>query len=312
MNRFLMRLVVAILTVSVLATSVFASGHHGHSGGHSSHHGGGHPSHHQTPHSPQHHGAPAHHPGNGHSGMPKPKTPARSHEPHSPTAKKAHNPKRPTGLKSGHKPKNPGRVPPGPGARNARNGGRSGRTDRKRVDRSWAVVQPGCLLVGSSGIVVDGSDGGDGDSQTDSTSQYGSASTPGGASASRGAGIVAMAQPADEDSDDESPALRFVDVRNDTRESVTFCVQYCTLDDNGQWVWQCTEQPLKVEVKAGETKSVRNRIGERIEASCIRIWAESASGLKWEQFKDADLMVVGEDVPDDSPTFVFTVASAKK
>jgi hypothetical protein len=276
MNRFMMRLVAAMLAVSVLSTNVFAAPHQGGGSGHSSKQPASKPAPRPEPqldHRP--HVKPAMKPHVGH-GLPKPQQPTAARRPIAPLSSAAHAKNRPSGA-------------------------RSGRTERARLQRPRVVVRPGQLMTGGSGVVVvDGSS-----AVVDTDAPSAPATTVSSASSNYGAGITAQ-------SADEAIALRYVDVKNDTREAVTFWVQYCTVDDQGQWVWRSTERPLKLEVKAGETRSVRDSQNERIQAAYVRIWAESASGLKWEQFKDTDLPVVGEENPDQTPTFVFTVAGAEK
>jgi hypothetical protein len=120
------------------------------------------------------------------------------------------------------------------------------------------------------------------------------------------AGVVVTAS-----AEQEALTLRYLDVKNDTNESITVWVQYFTPNVKGEWAWASAD-PLEREVKAGTIRSIRDDDDRRIQAAYIRIWVESASGIKWQQFKSADLALVGDKVPSKKPTFTFTVANADK
>jgi hypothetical protein len=120
------------------------------------------------------------------------------------------------------------------------------------------------------------------------------------------AGVVVTAS-----AEQEALTLRYLDVKNDTNESITVWVQYFTLNAKGEWAWASAD-PLEREVKAGTIRSIRDDDDKRIQAAYIRVWVESASGIKWQQFKNADLALVRDKVPSKKPTFTFTVANADK
>jgi len=101
-------------------------------------------------------------------------------------------------------------------------------------------------------------------------------------------------------------ATRYLEIKNDARESVTVWVQYYTLNDRGEWAWVSDSEPLEREIAAGTTSYIRDDRGVRIQASHVRIWAESAGGSKWEQYKETDLPLVGQD-RSQKATFTYTL-----
>ncbi|MEI8376154.1 MAG: hypothetical protein WCJ35_25320, partial [Planctomycetota bacterium] len=91
---------------------------------------------------------------------------------------------------------------------------------------------------------------------------------------------------------------RYLRLGNGTNEKVTFSVLYYTCDDQGKWSWTPGElgtnaQPMTFELAPGEAADIQD--GDwRINAAKARVWAKSASGKEWNQFKDEDLELVTE------------------
>src|SRR5262249_46393995 len=87
---------------------------------------------------------------------------------------------------------------------------------------------------------------------------------------------------------------RFLRLGNGMEEAVTFHVRYHSPSDEGKWAWFPPEKKvLDFTVEPGKVIDVYD--GDwRVNADRARIWAESASGKKWDTFEQDDLLLVPE------------------
>jgi hypothetical protein len=115
----------------------------------------------------------------------------------------------------------------------------------------------------------------------------------------------------------EVQSYRYLEVTNDTGRKLTVYLQYKTPAGEG-FVWQPADpkksnEALAFELKPGET--VCSLDGDSAIAACrVRIWAESADGTVWWDYRDADLWLVPETDSEgyhsyraaEAETFTFT------
>lgn len=101
---------------------------------------------------------------------------------------------------------------------------------------------------------------------------------------------------------------RVLKVENNTGETLTLYLQYCTLTDQNEWVWLPADpaKPLIFRNLAPGRRVFLKHNGWRINASQVRLWAVSASGRQWLSFKDENLVLVPEPYQaPDMETFVY-------
>jgi hypothetical protein len=91
-------------------------------------------------------------------------------------------------------------------------------------------------------------------------------------------------------------------VENKAAEPITVWVQYRTrqrLEYRYQWQWVPGEpgsgERLELTLGPGQKQFVTDREGEKIEASRVRVWAESETGETWEENRRKDLWLVEEN-----------------
>jgi hypothetical protein len=86
-------------------------------------------------------------------------------------------------------------------------------------------------------------------------------------------------------------------VKNDTRERVTIWVQHRTRDDDGAWTWlpanPQSRKAVSYELAPGE-ETYLARGDEPMTASRVRLWARSAGGESWLDYKSEDLWLIEE------------------
>jgi hypothetical protein len=126
---------------------------------------------------------------------------------------------------------------------------------------------------------------------------------------------------ADDGSDDsEQPAAvkqtrRYLRVKNDTGEKLTLFVQYRTVTRSGAWKWfpadPGSEGAVSFELKVGEEANLVHD-GWSINASCVRLWAVTASGVEMNEYRAEDFWLVEEYnderayYADEMETLTFT------
>lgn len=110
---------------------------------------------------------------------------------------------------------------------------------------------------------------------------------------------------------DASITSRYIQVKNDSTESWTVWVEYYFVNDKGEGTWVAGDKALVREVKTGETTPVRDDKGVQVRARAIRIWAQSASGQKWEEYKEVVLDLGGEQFVSKNPTVVIALQPAQ-
>jgi hypothetical protein len=112
---------------------------------------------------------------------------------------------------------------------------------------------------------------------------------------------------------------RILIVKNDTGQAVTLYLQYETLTDKNEWEWSpvdpsASQKAVRFKLKPGaKTKLVDD--GFQINARRVRLWAKSADGTTWVEYKDNDLWLVpetnsqGEHVyaADEMETYTFSL-----
>jgi hypothetical protein len=89
---------------------------------------------------------------------------------------------------------------------------------------------------------------------------------------------------------------RYLKVKNDTGEKLTVWLRYRTLTTDGEWRWYPGEweKPLCYELDPGEETYLSHE-GWKVNASRVRIWAETPSGEQLDQYQDEDLWLVPEE-----------------
>jgi hypothetical protein len=112
---------------------------------------------------------------------------------------------------------------------------------------------------------------------------------------------------------------RYLRVKNDTGEKLTVFVQYQTLSQSKGWTWYPVapgsgSKAVAYVFAPGQEADLRHE-GWSVKANRARIWARSASGEEFVEYRDQDLWLVdevnGERVyyADETETFTFTFAS---
>jgi hypothetical protein len=161
-----------------------------------------------------------------------------------------------------------------------------------------------------------GSDAGGGSAPGGSCGGSGAASDPGSGAASPGgaeegtagspasAGVPGSADPGLGTSTGTQAqrgvkqVTRYLHVKNNTSEQLTIYVQFRTRTEQGTWTWypadpQQSEEALAFDLAPGQEAALEHE-GWRIHASRARIWAVSASGATWPQYKVQDWWLVPE------------------
>ncbi len=90
---------------------------------------------------------------------------------------------------------------------------------------------------------------------------------------------------------------RFLRIANNTGETLLISIKYRTLTDQNQWVWApgdpADERVARFRIPAGKAGLVKHE-DFQINASRIRIWARSESGLEWMAYKEQDFFLFPE------------------
>lgn len=102
---------------------------------------------------------------------------------------------------------------------------------------------------------------------------------------------------------------RFIRIQNDTGEKMKVALQYRARTDKGEWGWfpadprEQGDQALTYELDTGKGADLVD--GQwRINASLVRVWAVSATGQKWFDYKDKDLSLVTEKNAQGDPEYL--------
>jgi hypothetical protein len=116
--------------------------------------------------------------------------------------------------------------------------------------------------------------------------------TPAGAPA----GVVVEAVPAEEEPQVVAQSCRYLKVKNDTGDRPTVYLHYCTLTTGDEWKWfpGAGRNAVCYELDPGEETYLSHE-GWKINASRVRIWAETPSGEVMDEYKGQDLWLVDED-----------------
>jgi hypothetical protein len=98
---------------------------------------------------------------------------------------------------------------------------------------------------------------------------------------------------------------------NNTGEQLTVYLQYLFTPTDGfylvdptHWVPNSAGDSLQYDFAPGENSRLADSNGATIETSTVRLWAVSASGKVWNQYKNADLILTGGDGNNDY-TYTF-------
>jgi hypothetical protein len=184
-------------------------------------------------------------------------------------------------------------------------------------------VSPVFAGGGQSGVPADGGSGGGNSSPVDFG---GGSSSPSiadppvseltGGSTLANAGISVSSYP---------PAMtairqseRYLKIKNNTGERLRVYVHHYSLTAGGEWVWQPARPgenvaPFGYNFEPGEEAVLGSGQGS-LAAHCVRVWARSASGLEWTDYRNADLCLVPEQdangdryyLAADRETFTFS------
>jgi hypothetical protein len=111
---------------------------------------------------------------------------------------------------------------------------------------------------------------------------------------------------------------RYLRVKNDTGAKLTVYVQYQTLSQSKGWTWYPVvpgSEPRAVAYvfAPGQEADLRHEDWP-VNANRVRIWARSASGEEFVEYRDEDLWLVDESdgervyYADEAETFTFTFA----
>jgi hypothetical protein len=101
---------------------------------------------------------------------------------------------------------------------------------------------------------------------------------------------------------------RFLRIQNETDEKLKISLQYRARTDKGDWSWfpadpREGDQALTYEVDGGKAADLVD--GQwRINGSQVRVWAVSATGQKWHDYKEKDLLLVAEKNAQGNPEYV--------
>src|SRR5262249_36421304 len=113
---------------------------------------------------------------------------------------------------------------------------------------------------------------------------------------------------------------RYLMLENSTKEKLTIYVQYETQNAQQQWTWvpagpDDDSKTLKMERAHREPPMVRER-GGPTSPRRVRLWAVSAGGAQWLEYKTQDLLLIPEEDDQgerwysasgmDTFTFTFT------
>jgi hypothetical protein len=111
---------------------------------------------------------------------------------------------------------------------------------------------------------------------------------------------------------------RYLRVKNETGQTLTFFVRYRTLNVRDEWKWYPEsqtgeDQAVRFELEPGAEADLEHE-GFQINASRVRIWGELEDGQEIDDYKDQDLWLVpeihGDDehcyYADEMETFTFT------
>jgi hypothetical protein len=122
--------------------------------------------------------------------------------------------------------------------------------------------------------------------------------------------LAAEDEGAAEDGQEDPPAQdgapvqdrRYLKVKNGTRERLKVYVQYRALTSRDEWKWYPVEpeqadKAIAYVLEPGE-ETYLDDDDFRINASRVRIWAVSASGDRWDEYKNEDLWLVPETTAD--------------
>jgi hypothetical protein len=101
---------------------------------------------------------------------------------------------------------------------------------------------------------------------------------------------------------------RYLRLKNDTSEKLTIYVQVRT-EVNNAFTWlpadpETSKRALVFELQPGEDGYLPHD-GDNINGCRVRLWAKSASGLEWTDYKDEDLWLVPE-CNDKGERFYYT------
>jgi hypothetical protein len=104
-------------------------------------------------------------------------------------------------------------------------------------------------------------------------------------------------------------AERFLEVANDTNETMTVYLQYRSAR-NGSFAWapadpRGSKQAVSFKLEPGQRTQISHD-GELVRASKVRIWADGANGGRWNQYQSSDLWLVPET--NDAGQHVYQAA----
>jgi hypothetical protein len=93
----------------------------------------------------------------------------------------------------------------------------------------------------------------------------------------------------------------------DNIPKVKVFLQYRTLNDQKQWCWfpvnpNQSQDALAFDLLPGQEVAVHDD-GWRVNASRVRIWAQSDSGTEWQDYKGRDLWLVTRNTADGTARY---------
>jgi hypothetical protein len=109
--------------------------------------------------------------------------------------------------------------------------------------------------------------------------------------------VVAEAPSAEQEEPEAvTQTRRYLKVKNDTGSKLTVWLHYRTLTTGDEWKWfpKDGRKAVRYELDPGEETYLCHE-GWKVNASRVRIWAETASGEQMDEYKDQDLWLVPED-----------------
>jgi hypothetical protein len=87
---------------------------------------------------------------------------------------------------------------------------------------------------------------------------------------------------------------RYLKVKNATAEKLTVFLRYCTQNTADEWKWYpASGDAVSFELDPGEESYLEHE-GWTVNASRVRIWGETASGVLMDEYQDEDLWLVPE------------------
>jgi hypothetical protein len=124
----------------------------------------------------------------------------------------------------------------------------------------------------------------------------------------------------DTGTDDPEPYQnqRYLRVKNDTGQKLTVWVRYRAPGEDGNWAWLPGDSDA-VEYELGPGEETYLALDDqRLSASRVRIWAETADGRQMDEYREQDLWLVPEKDDNDEhwyygaemEDFTFTFAAA--